>query len=81
MSRQPWSTFTLYGQTGSQLQSEIAMDAFEDDLCVMSRTVRPFPSYFLLFDFKLCRDTRVLTERLFLIVGLVLVGGVRSPTF
>lgn len=47
LSRQPWSTFTLYGQTGSQLQSEIAMDAFEDDLCVMSRTVRPVPSSFL----------------------------------
>lgn len=39
LSRQPWATFTLYGARGSQLNAEIARDAFDDDLAVMSRTV------------------------------------------
>lgn len=40
LSRQPWATFTLFGASASsQLNAEIAKDAFDDDLVVMSRTI------------------------------------------
>ncbi|CDZ98136.1 Vesicle trafficking protein Sec1 [Phaffia rhodozyma] len=35
----PWSFYSLYGNPGSAINNEMSMDAFEDDLSIMSRTI------------------------------------------
>lgn len=43
-SRTPWAFYSMYGPAGTVINQEMALDALEDDLTVMSRTVRLFSS-------------------------------------
>ncbi|KAL7409093.1 Sec1-like protein [Mrakia frigida] len=38
-SRTPWAFYSMYGPAGTVINQEMALDALEDDLTVMSRTV------------------------------------------